>query len=39
MTSNDRLRLPTASRSLATARLGGTLARGMLRSSSTNDPM
>jgi len=30
MTSNDRLHLPTASCSLATALIGGALARGLL---------
>jgi len=39
MTNKDRLRLPTASRSLATAPIAGALARGSLHFSSTNDPM
>jgi hypothetical protein len=30
MTNKDRLRLPTASRALATALFGGALARGLL---------
>jgi hypothetical protein len=30
MTNKDRLRLPIASRSLATALFGGTLARSLL---------